>query len=370
MGFLLVCTRQFSILSHTYDNLDALHTIQSDVVLLDVMMPKLNGFKTCVKIRELFPLSAMPIIMVSAKSREENIIQGLTCGANDYITKPFKKLELLARIDTQMRLAAAWQTEIEREKSDLLLRKMLPHHIMAKLKEPGHGGSISQEHEIVTILFSDIVGFTSLAASTPTSEIILMLNDMFSRFDELTEKHSVYKVETIGDAYMVAAGHMPEDMDSGSARVLAFAEDMITLIGDVYAPHGGKLQIRIGIHCGPAHSGVVGTKMPRYCFFGDTVNTASRMESTGFPSCIQVSESFVSVAGHESGNAFDKFCEYGEREVKGKGAMTTYLVKVGDWKVALEAKARESKGNIEDKKAELKKNAAMLNETFHRVKFR
>ena len=98
-----------------------------DVILLDVMMPKLNGFKTCVKIREMFPLSAIPIIMVSAKSREENVIQGLNCGANDYVTKPFKKLELLARIDTQMKLATAWQNELEREKSDLLLKKMLPH---------------------------------------------------------------------------------------------------------------------------------------------------------------------------------------------------------------------------------------------------
>ena len=150
-------------------------TFMPDIILLDVMMPKMNGFKTCAKIRDMFPLSAVPIIMVSAKSREENIIQGLNCGANDYVTKPFKKLELLARIDTQLRLAEAWQQELEREKSDLLLKKMLPHHIITKLREPGHSGQIAQEHECVTVLFSDIVGFTALTASVPTHEVIVML---------------------------------------------------------------------------------------------------------------------------------------------------------------------------------------------------
>ena len=146
-----------------------------DVILLDVMMPKMNGFKTCETIRELFPLSAMPVIMVSAKCREENIIQGLNCGANDYITKPFKKLELMARIDTQLRLANAWQTELEREKSDVLLNKMLPHHVVEALKNPSFSGCLSQAHSMVTILFSDIVGFTKLASEISTSDIIMML---------------------------------------------------------------------------------------------------------------------------------------------------------------------------------------------------
>ena len=98
---------------------------------------------------------------------------------------------------------------------------------------------------------------------------------MFTRFDALTEKHDVYKVETIGDAYMVAAGHQPEDVDSGARKMMAFAEDMLATVHEVYHPEGeGFLHIRVGIHCGSAHSGVVGTKMPRFCFFGDTVNTA------------------------------------------------------------------------------------------------
>ena len=231
--------------------------------------------------------------MVSAKSREENIIQGLNCGSNDYVTKPFKKLELLARIDTQLKLRKAWVVEMEREKSDVLLKRMLPHHIITRLKsETGGGAPIADEHKNVVILFSDIVGFTTMSATTPTIQIIDKLNKMFTAFDALTDKNYVYKVETIGDAYMCAAGHLPTDIVSGDAcvRMLQMAVDMVGEMEAMEAEDG--LKVRIGIHCGPAHSGVVGTKMPRYCFFGDTVNTASRMESTGFPSCIQVSGSF------------------------------------------------------------------------------
>ena len=158
--------------------------------------------------RELFPLCAIPIIMVSAKSREENIVQGLSCGSNDYVCKPFRKLELVARIKTQLKLRLAWRSELEREKSDDLLGKMLPHHVISRLKDQnslGDWNALAEEHANTTILFSDIVGFTSLAASVPTPVIMQMLNELFTRFDRLTEVHNVYKVETIGDAHVCCA---------------------------------------------------------------------------------------------------------------------------------------------------------------------
>ena len=167
---------------------------------------------------------------------------------------------------------------------------------------------IADEHSDVTVLFSDIVGFTKMTSIKPTIEIIEMLNFLFSEFDDLTEKHDVYKVETIGDAYMVAAGHLKGDPNP-TERVLSMASDMLKVVERI----GGGLQIRIGIHHGEAHTGVVGVKMPRFCFFGDTINTASRMESTSFPMCVQVSE-IVHDRAHKLDNF--SFCHYGEREIK------------------------------------------------------
>ena len=123
--------------------------------------------------------------------------------AQDYIAKPFSKLELLARLDTQLNLRRSWQLELERERSDVLLREMLPHHIISRLMCPSFvrgKDCIADEHKAVVVLFSDVVGFTSLAAKTPTPEIIRLLNEMFSAFDAIAEDLGVYKVETIGDA--------------------------------------------------------------------------------------------------------------------------------------------------------------------------
>jgi class 3 adenylate cyclase len=157
-----------------------------------------------------------------------------------------------------------------------------------------------------------------------------MLNTMFSHFDDLTDEHGVYKVETIGDAYMVAAGHLSTETDPVETvrKVLSFASHMLKIVNEELpesiksGSDSERLEIRIGVHCGQAHTGVVGTKMPRFCFFGDTINTASRMESTSYPSCIQVSDSVYDIAKGMGGM---DFVEYGTRPVKGKGNMSTYV---------------------------------------------
>ena len=139
----------------------------------------------------------------------------------------------------------------------------------------------------MTILFSDIIGFTNMATDWPTEKIILMLNEMFTAFDELCDVFGVYKVETIGDAYMIVAGH--DGATDHAARIMGMASAMLQAVEHMQAFDGRPIQIRIGVHTGPAHSGVVGVTRPRYCFFGDTVNTSSRMESNGFPMTVHVS---------------------------------------------------------------------------------
>uniref|UniRef100_A0A8C8SLD2 guanylate cyclase n=1 Tax=Pelusios castaneus TaxID=367368 RepID=A0A8C8SLD2_9SAUR len=177
--------------------------------------------------------------------------------------------------------------EAEKKKTETLLYAMLPKHVANLLKE---GKKVEAgEFNSCTILFSDVVTFTNICSACEPIQIVNMLNSMYSKFDRLTSVHEVYKVETIGDAYMVVGG-VPVPVASHAKRVANFALGMRIAAREVMNPVTGEpIQIRIGIHTGPVLAGVVGEKMPRYCLFGDTVNTASRMESHGLPNKIHLS---------------------------------------------------------------------------------
>ncbi|KAK9850452.1 hypothetical protein WJX84_008964 [Apatococcus fuscideae] len=185
---------------------------------------------------------------------------------------------------------------------------------------------IGDSHPHVVILFSDIVGFSEMATTMPAIEIFMLLTNLYNTFDKLVDKFNVYKVETIGDGYMIAAGHDENEKSTKQgkpiARMLKMAQAMLEAVQSFKMP-GGVLRIRVGIHCGPAFAGVIGSKCPRYCFLGDTINTASRMESTSFPMSAQLTEAAVQDAGTP-----DAFCSLGKRAIKGKGIMSTYLMKV------------------------------------------
>uniref|UniRef100_A0A8C1Y6I7 guanylate cyclase n=1 Tax=Cyprinus carpio TaxID=7962 RepID=A0A8C1Y6I7_CYPCA len=211
--------------------------------------------------------------------------------------------------------------EIEKQKSEKLLYAMLPTHVANQLKE---GKRVEAgEFKVCTILFSDVVTFTNICAACEPIQIVNMLNAMYSRFDRLTNIHNVYKVETIGDAYMVVGG-VPVPTDTHAERVANFALGMRIAAREVTSPITGQpIQIRVGLHTGSVLAGVVGDKMPRYCLFGDTVNTASRMESHGLPDHIHLSPFTYSVL-KDKGNF--EITERGEIEVKGKGLMRTFFL--------------------------------------------
>uniref|UniRef100_UPI0037E9A556 guanylate cyclase soluble subunit beta-2 n=1 Tax=Semicossyphus pulcher TaxID=241346 RepID=UPI0037E9A556 len=210
--------------------------------------------------------------------------------------------------------------EAEKQKTETLLYAMLPRHIANQLKD---GKSVKAgEFEVCTILFSDVVTFTNICAACEPIHIVHMLNCMYSKFDRLTNVHDIYKVETIGDAYMVVGG-VPVPTHTHAHRVANFALGMRIAAREVTNPVTGKpIQIRVGLHTGPVLAGVVGEKMPRYCLFGDTVNTASRMESHGVPDHIHLSDSTYS----ELKDAGFNIKERGLIKVKGKGKMTTYFL--------------------------------------------
>ncbi|XP_071799009.1 guanylate cyclase soluble subunit beta-2-like [Asterias amurensis] len=216
--------------------------------------------------------------------------------------------------------SALQDLETEKKKTDMLLHSMLPRLVADQLRE---GKKVEAgEYEMVTILFSDIVSFTNICAKCRPIDIVNMLNALYIRFDKLTTVHDVYKVETIGDAYMVVGG-LPIPIKSHADRVANMALGMMVASSEVISPVSREpLGIRIGIHSGPAVAGVVGEKMPRYCLFGDTVNTASRMESHGVPYKIHISSTTYQCLKEQ---AF-RFEDRGEIVIKGKGMMRTHFL--------------------------------------------
>ncbi|KAH9513755.1 Soluble guanylate cyclase 88E, partial [Bulinus truncatus] len=174
--------------------------------------------------------------------------------------------------------------------------------------------------ENVTILFSDVVGFTTICSQITPMEVVSMLNAMYTQFDQLSENHSVYKVETIGDAYMAVSG-APTVTKYHALHMCDMALDMRVSMKNLLNPSNNEtMKIRIGIHTGTTVAGVVGIKMPRYCLFGDTVNTASRMETSGEAMKIHISET----TKKELENYPYVVENRGSIDVKGKGQMKTY----------------------------------------------
>ncbi|XP_076348426.1 soluble guanylate cyclase 88E-like [Tachypleus tridentatus] len=208
----------------------------------------------------------------------------------------------------------------EMKRTDELLYQMIPKQVADRLRKGEAAVDTCQDVDCETILFSDVVTFTEICSRITPMEVVSMLNDMYSLFDQLTEKHRVYKVETIGDAYMVVSG-APDVDEKHAENICDIALDMVDVIGDLKDPSTGQsLRIRVGIHSGTVVAGVVGLKMPRYCLFGDTVNTASRMESTSEALKIHISEKTK-----ERLNEMEwEFSERGTIPVKGKGEMKTY----------------------------------------------
>ncbi|TRY88007.1 hypothetical protein DNTS_013002, partial [Danionella cerebrum] len=209
----------------------------------------------------------------------------------------------------------------EKRKAENLLYQILPHSVAEQLKR---GETVQAEaFDSVTIYFSDIVGFTSMSAESTPLQVVTLLNDLYTCFDAIIDNFDVYKVETIGDAYMVVSG-LP--VRNGKLHAREIAGMSLALLEQVktfkirHRPND-QLRLRIGIHTGPVCAGVVGLKMPRYCLFGDTVNTASRMESTGEALRIHMSSATKEV--------LDEFGYFelqlrGDVEMKGKGKMRTY----------------------------------------------
>lgn len=210
------------------------------------------------------------------------------------------------------------EVDLERRRSEELLYNVLPVSIADRLRT--ERGAIAESADDVSVLFSDIVGFTPLSESLPAEQIVALLDAMFSEFDRLCEERGIEKIKTVGDAYMAVAG-LPLPHADHAAALAELALDMQRASTRLSDDWPTPIALRIGIASGPVVAGVIGQRKFTYDLWGDTVNTASRMESHGRPHRVQVSESTFRLLEHRY-----VFSEPQHVEVKGKGSMTTYFL--------------------------------------------
>ncbi|CAJ0927985.1 unnamed protein product, partial [Mesorhabditis belari] len=215
----------------------------------------------------------------------------------------------------------------EKMRSERLLFSMLPKSVAKALKL----GQVilPKTYNEATVYFSDIKGFTTICSTSTPLEVVTLLNELYTTMDNVLDNYNCYKVETIGDAYMVVSGIPKANGYDHSNEICTMALHMLKEVSMMVVPHrpSEKLKMRIGINSGMAAAGIVGLKMPRYCLFGDTVNTASRMESTGLAMRIQISPNTANHLQQHFKGQFN-IQERGALEIKGKGEMHTFwLVK-------------------------------------------
>ncbi|XP_064468524.1 atrial natriuretic peptide receptor 1-like [Ornithodoros turicata] len=244
-------------------------------------------------------------------------------GSSNLLDNLLKRMEQYANNLEQLVEEKTAALVEEKRKSDELLYEVLPRYVAEQLKR---GEYVKPEaFECVTICFSDIVGFTAICANSTPMEVVDLLNDLYSCFDAIIINYDVFKVETIGDAYMVVSGLPVRNGNEHAREIARMTLSLLNAIAGFRIRHqpSNKLRLRIGVHSGPCAAGVVGLKRPRYCLFGDTVNTASRMESCGEAMKIHMTR--------ETKRLLDTFGTFRQRlrgdiYVKGKGMMRTYFL--------------------------------------------
>jgi class 3 adenylate cyclase len=304
---------QISVATNGRQALDIVGKVQPDLILLDVMMPEMDGFETCRRLKASEQWRQIPVIFLTAKTDTADIVKGFELGAVDYVAKPFNAHELLARVNTHLTI-----DRLHRENERLLLN-ILPAPIAERLKSGDE--HIADKFAEVTVLFADIVEFTKLAASMAAPSLVELLNDLFTRFDLAANELGIEKIKTIGDAYMAVCG-LPEVCEDHSERVLQLAQRLIRIAREFSAERGTSLHLRIGVNAGPVVAGIIGRRKFIYDLWGDTVNVASRMESHGVADAIQVTRPVF-----ERLHDRYSFEARGSIEVKGKGQVEAWLLR-------------------------------------------
>ncbi len=305
-----------------------------DLMLLDMEMPQMNGMQVLELLRESPHHAWPPVIVISGGAgTNDDAVRCIELGAEDYLQKPFNPVLLRARVTTSIDKKLLRDQEMlrlkqlrkqheqlasEQAKTEELLLNILPRSIAKRLRDGEE--RIADSFPTVSVLFADMVGFTKMTRKTTAKALVNMLDEIFSAFDLITEKHGLEKIKTIGDCYMMAGG-VPIQREDHALAVTHAAFEMIDFLNEFRERTGSELNMRIGVHSGLVIAGVIGVRKFTYDLWGDTVNVASRMESTGQPGRVHVSPQTAALIGSEY-----ELEARGKIEVKSLGEVETYFV--------------------------------------------
>jgi class 3 adenylate cyclase/CheY-like chemotaxis protein len=311
-----------------------------DLMLLDIEMPEVTGIEVLAELKEERGLP-VPVIVISGSQDTGDAVRCIEMGAEDYLPKPFDPVLLRARVTTSLEkkklrdLDAQRLEQIkkehelvvaEQEKTEKLLLNILPRPIATRLK--GGEKLIADSHQAVTVLFMDLVGFTKLSRTTTAEKLVKMLNAIFSTFDLLVERSGLEKIKTIGDSYMLVSG-APKAREDHAQAAADLALAMIDALAKINRVNQTDLQARIGLNSGPVVAGVIGIRKFTYDLWGDTVNFASRMESSGIAGRVHCSTATAELLGADF-----ELEDRGPIEVKGIGQTHTFFInsrKIAEW---------------------------------------
>ena len=304
-----------------------------DLMLLDMEMPEMDGLAVLSQMQSNPRLRGFPVIVISGGESIDDIVACIEMGAEDYLPKPFSQVLLRARLTSSLEKKKLRDLELiqrkqleaqhlkliqEQEKSELLLLNILPLPISERLKDGED--RCADSHSNVSVLFADLVGFTKMSQGMTARQLVEVLHALFSEFDQLVGEAGLEKIKTIGDCYMLVGG-LPEARDDHASAVVATGLSMVEAMTHFNQIHQSDLNMRIGIHSGPVVAGVIGKHKFTYDLWGNTVNVASRMESSGTPGKVHISA--------QTAELLDSTFQLESRglvEAKGLGEVATYYV--------------------------------------------
>jgi class 3 adenylate cyclase len=307
------------------DGCQALEKIRAstfDLILLDIQMPVMNGHQVLAQLKADPVLRFLPVIVLSASDESESVVRCIQMGAEDHLRKPFDPVLLQARINASLEkkrlrdreASYLRQIEAEKQRTDDLLHIILPRSVAAELKLTQT--VIPRRLENVGVLFCDVVGFTAFSDRHPPEEILAYLQTLVEAFEDIAGRHGLEKIKTIGDAFMATAGLLTPS-DASARNCVACGLELIAA-AKACPPYW---QVRVGVHVGPVVAGVVGRKKYQYDVWGDSVNTAARMEQAAPAGSVCVNaDTWRIIAPFFNGHSLGRIA------IKGKGEQEIFRI--------------------------------------------